>query len=165
MRHDLGVGWLVGVGLLALCAGLLFMPRRALHGRSWALLRCFFPSWRFFEDIDPGPTLSFCFAAPGAGFGPWHDVVRVPATGVVLNARGNLWLAYQSLIEQLWSEIEEGASADPSRLVSYRLVQRLVVVELLGPGERAPGSRYRFRLTSGDAWLNEFVSHEHEHEP
>jgi hypothetical protein len=156
------VGWLVGVGLLALCAALLFMPRRALRGRSWALLRCFFPSWRFFEDIDPGPTLNYCSAAPGAAFGPWHEAVRGTAQGLLLNARGNLWLAYQSLVEQLWIEIEESSGSEPSQLISYRLVQRLVLVELLQPAERAAGARYRFRLSSGEAWLTEFVSLEHE---
>ena len=156
------MSWIVGIALLLLCAGVLFLPRRSLHGRTWALLRCFFPSWRFFEDIAPGPTLSYSRAAPGAGFGPWHDAVRGTAHGVILNASGNLWLAYQSLVEQLWSEIEESSTPDPRLLVSYRLVQRLVLLELLGPGERAAGGRYRFRLTSGEAWLTEFVSHEHE---
>ncbi|HKU43676.1 MAG TPA: hypothetical protein VJR89_36205 [Polyangiales bacterium] len=156
--------WLVAAVLLAGCAAaLLLIPRAALGSPTWTLLRVLFPSWRFFEDIAPGPTLHYSVAPPGQPFGPWHAaqpyISRSPFQ-LLLNARGNLWLAYQSLIDQLWNELDESSTVDPTRLVSYQLVQRLVLVELLSPTERASGTRYRFRLASEDAWLDEFVSPE-----
>lgn len=127
---------------------LVLLPRGEVRGRGLALLRCFFPSWRFFEEIAPGPSLEICIAEPGSEFGPWRAAwTPAPRTlsSLVVNARGNLELAYQSLLDQLWSEIEEQSDAVTTS-ITYRLVQHLVELECLLAHERTAGLRYRFRL-------------------
>jgi hypothetical protein len=153
------VGTWIAAALVVACLGLAVLPRREVRGRGLALLRCFFPSWRFFEDVAAGPTLQLSTAAPGESFGPWRDAwVSAPRTAasLIVNARGNLELAYQSLVDQLSSELEDGEGTDPTSSITYRLVQHLIERECLMPAERLPGLRYRFRL-SADA----FTSAEH----
>lgn len=144
--------WLAAA-LVLICALLVLLPRGEVRGRGLALLRCFFPSWRFFEEIAPGPALEISTAPDAAAeFGPWRDAwTPAPRTlaSLIVNARGNLELAYQSLVDQLWSEIEEAAE-DPAASITYRLVQNLIELECLSADERSAGLRYRFRLTSAE---------------
>jgi hypothetical protein len=158
------VGWLVAAGLIAVCVGLVLLPRRTVNARGLALFRSLFPSWRFFEEIEAGPSLSFCAAPVGSDFGPWRAALtpspRGP-TALLLNARGNLTLAYQSIVEQLASELDEAPDADPSTLISYQLVVRLVAFELLSTHERTPGTQYRFRIDTGAPRPFESRTHEY----
>jgi hypothetical protein len=148
------VGPWIAAALVLACLLLVILPRGEVRGRGLALLRCFFPSWRFFEEIAPGPALQIS-TAPGAtelAFGPWRDAwAPAPrtATSLILNARGNLELAYQSLVDQLWSEVEE-QPADPATSITYRLVRNLIELECLSADERTAGRRYRFRLTGAE---------------
>jgi hypothetical protein len=155
---------LVGLTLLvALLALVLLGERKSARAPTWLLLRSLFPSWRFFEHIAPVPTLSYRVSREGADFGPWRDalppIARTP-TSLVLNARGNLHLAQQSLVERLSDDLDGDGDGDgdasPPNIVessSYRLVQRLVLTKLRSdPSERiqTPGearTRYQFRLT------------------
>lgn len=137
------------LGLLVLLS--LRQSRQPLTGRTWVLLRSLLPSWRFFEDVEPGPELQFCVAR--AGDDAWQPVLVPPRRrGFFLNASGNLYLAQQSLVEQLWSELDGATLDEAKQLTSYRLVQRLVT-------ERAK-ERYRFRLVTGSEV--DFESEEHE---
>ena len=43
---------LLGVGVLVT----LRLSRRPLRSTAWLLLRSLFPSWRFFEAVEPGPA-------------------------------------------------------------------------------------------------------------
>jgi hypothetical protein len=160
------VGWLVAAGLIGMCLALVLLPRRTVDARALASLRCFFPSWRFFEEIEPGPTLHYCVAAPNEDFGDWQQALvpksRGP-TALVLNAQGNLALAYHSLVEQLWNDLEEAADAPPSTLIGYALVTALVQSVVLAPAERSPGTRFRFRLSSDGC--SDFESEVHEVQP
>lgn len=115
-----------------------------MPGRGLALLRSLFPSWRFFEEIEPGPVLEVCVASEWRS--AWTPAPRT-AAALIVNARGNLELAYQSLVDQLWSEIEDAPEA-PERSITYALVQRLIEVECLTAAERASASSYKFRLTT-----------------
>jgi hypothetical protein len=141
-------GELSGMGLLLpLLLGLLLftlrLSRRPVQSKGWQLLRCLLPSWRFFEDVEPGPELSFRVLPAG----DWLPAV-VPATtrGFWLNARGNLSLAEQSLAEQLLSELDGVEASHAPRLVSYQLVQRLVEARLREEGLASVPARYVFRL-------------------
>jgi hypothetical protein len=69
---------------------------------------------------------------------------------LILNARGNLELAYQSLVDQLWSELEEHAEPASTESITYRLVQHIIERECLTAIERASGATYRFRLSLPD---------------
>jgi hypothetical protein len=128
MAHN----WLIGVALLL---GLVFVLSRERHSaRSpvWMLLRCLFPSWRFFEDIAEGPELGYRIAAGGKEYGPWQRALIPPPRSLgalFVNTRGNLNLCYRSLVERLCDDIDEARDATPEELeqmVSYRLVRRLV---------------------------------------
>lgn len=148
------------LGLLVLLS--LRQSRRPLTGRAWVLLRSLLPSWRFFEDVEPGPELSFCVVEAGRD-GPWRPALVPPGRrGFFLNAQGNLYLLQQSLVEQLWSELD-GVEVDAApRLTSYQLVQRLLVERMRQLGQATPGSRYRFRLASSEAPSDvDFESGEH----
>jgi hypothetical protein len=152
----------LGIALLALgvLIGLVLAPRKLLHSPAFALLRCLFPSWRFFEAISPPPRLSYRSLTPGQPPGPWLDALVPEPRGLsalLLNARGNLFLACQSLEEQLCADLET-ASGDVTQLVSYRLVQTWVAL-------RMPASapcQFQFRLSEHDGAEQEiFVSSVH----
>lgn len=137
----------------------LRQSRTAVPGRTWALLRSVLPSWRFFEDVEPGPTLSYCVVVEGVS-GPWRPALEAPkGRSLFLNADGNLYLARLSLVEQLWSELDGVQQDAASRLTSYRLVERLVATCMQERGEPL-GAHYRFRLTSGEADEVDFESEE-----
>jgi hypothetical protein len=146
--------------LLALLVLLsLRQSRTPLPGRTWALLRSLLPSWRFFEDVEPGPTLSYCVVVGGVS-GPWRPALEAPrGRSFLLNADGNLYLARLSLVEQLWSELDGAEQDAASRLTSYRLVERLIAARMQEQGEPT-GAHYRFRLSSGDADEVDFESEE-----
>jgi hypothetical protein len=137
----------------------LRLSRRPLRGKTWLLLRSLLPSWRFFEDVEPGPELSFRVVTAGAEPGPWRAALA-PRSSVLplVNARGNLHLAEQSLVEQLEAELDGVELERAPELVPYRLVQRLVEARLREAGGVEAGVRYQFRI--GDAESG-FVSAEH----
>jgi hypothetical protein len=151
--------------LLALLTLLTWrQSRRPLRGRAFMLFRSLLPSWRFFEDVEPGPELRFAVAARDRDFGPWQPALAPGAgtRGWLLNAQGNLHLARQSLIEQLWSELDGVAVAAAPELVSYRLVQRLIESRARELGLMSEGARYRFRLLGGATDSEpDFESEEH----
>jgi hypothetical protein len=157
----------IAAGLLAACLVLALLPRRTVQSRGLALLRCFFPSWRFFEEIAPGPTLYVSTSPTDSPIQSWREAwspAPRTASALLVNARGNLELAFQSLIDELWSELAD-APASPEDLIAYRLVRQLIEVECLNPAERAPGQRYRFKLIDaegGETGRESFVSREHE---
>jgi hypothetical protein len=146
---------LLGLGVLLT----LRLSRRPLPGKAWALLRSLLPSWRFFEDVEPGPELCCRVAPRGSGYGAWQGVLehRSGTLRVLLNAAGNLRLAYQSLIEQLEAELDGVERSLAPGLVPYRLVQRLVEQRLRSEGNPV-GARYQFCI--GDA-SDGYVSEEH----
>jgi hypothetical protein len=162
---DMGILFvlLVVVGALVL----VLLPRRELSSRTLSLLRCLYPAWRFFEEIAPAPGLSHRVAVPGQELGPWVASLSAPTRGLGslwLNARGNLYLACQSLVECLDDELE---TAEQARLVvsdglSYRLVQALVSARIRATSALPPGSQYQFQLTDwSDAQRPLFLSDVH----
>lgn len=147
---------LLGLGVL----GTLRLSRRPLRSKTWILLRSLLPSWRFFEDVEPGPALSFRVASSNGDYGTWHDAIetRAGVGALLFNAQGNLRLSYQSLVEQLEAELDGVERAAAPALVPYRLVQRLVERRAQQQGAERGASRYQFRI--GDA-EDGFVSEEH----
>lgn len=143
---------LVGLTLFSLLLALVLLgKRRPARSPAWLLLRSLFPSWRFFEQIAPVPTLSYRVAVSGSDLGGWQDalppVARTPLS-LVLNARGNLHLAQQSLVERLSDELDGDATPETVvESVSYGMVQRLVLAELRRRSRGDAPIRYQFRLT------------------
>jgi hypothetical protein len=140
------MSWLALLLLALLLIVTLGVSRRPVSGTSWVYFRCLLPAWRFFEDVEPGPRLRFQVDA-----GEWHDAIA-PAErgGVLLNAAQNLALAQQSLVEQLWSELEGETYDALPRLASYQLVLRLVRERAAALGLVTPNAPYRFRLDEVD---------------
>jgi hypothetical protein len=128
MAHN----WLIGIALLLGLVFVLSRDRDSARSPAWMLLRCLFPSWRFYEDIAPGPELGYRISLDGKEYGPWQTALIPPPRSfgaLVVNARGNLNLCYRSLVERFCDDIDEAQGAAPGELeqmVSYRLVQRLV---------------------------------------
>ncbi len=112
------------------------------------LLRVLFPSWRFFEDLDWIPQLSFKLE----GSESWIEVFE-PETrcmgSLFLNARGNFRLAANSLVEQFTTDMAN--LKDDSKLeetVSYQLVRRLVEFRIKELGFNRLGLKYQFKVVS-----------------
>src|SRR5262245_44602267 len=98
------------VACVAVLALLVLLPRRDVSLPAITLLRCFFPAWRFFEEIAPSPVLSHRLATSGQDVDAaiWVNSLVPPprrASALWLNAAGNLYLAYQTLVERLHSEL------------------------------------------------------------
>jgi len=128
-------------------------PRRELRSGSLTLLRCMFPAWRFFEEIAAVPVLSHRVIDAAGVEGPWLQTLPLPRRHAGmwgLHAAGNLYLAYQSMVEQLAAELEEPAEInDLTQCVSYQLVQALVLRQLrnqAGTGNGTQPGQYQFRL-------------------
>jgi hypothetical protein len=139
-------------------------PRRELRSGTLTLLRCVFPAWRFFEEIASVPVLSHRVIDAAGSEGPWSQTVPPPRRHLGmwgLHAAGNLYLAYQSMVEQLASELEEPAEiSDLTQCVSYQLVQALVLQQLRSQLGAQQG-QYQFRLTDGQTAAPLWVSPVH----
>jgi hypothetical protein len=127
-------------------------PRRELRSGTLTLLRCVFPAWRFFEEIAAVPVLSHRVIDASGAQGPWLQTLLPPRRHAGmwgLHAAGNLYLAYQSMVEQLAAELEDPAEInDLTQCVSYQLVQALVLRELQKQAGAVRG-QYQFRLVDG----------------
>lgn len=122
-----------------------FFPRRALASRAWQLLRCLWPSWRFFDVPAALPLLRFRVAARHDAYGDFCNVLEPKAraaSSLLLNADFNLVLAYASAVETLAAELTaQEPKLDP---VSYEIVRRLVELRVNEFCERV--ERYQFAL-------------------
>jgi hypothetical protein len=134
-------------------------PRRELQSRSLTLLRCVFPAWRFFEEIADAPKLSHRVIDSTGTPGPWRQTLTTPRRHAGmwgLNATGNLYLAYQSLVEHFVADLaEDPENTDPRDSVSYQLVRALVeqhVRRELGDAQAGCATgHYQFRLIDADS--------------
>lgn len=134
----------IGVALVLLLLTLLALaPRRELSGAGWALFRCFWPSWRFFDSAGELPVLRVRFAPneaalignPESWTEPSDDTLRArevlvapsrTMSSLFLNGAFNLELAYFACVEALLREAESVEECSVGELVSYELVRRLV---------------------------------------
>jgi hypothetical protein len=142
-------------GLLVLYFVVLLVVSRwrsaVVPSRAVQLLRAFFPSWRFFEDVGDALTLEMRVGPDEATLGPWQPAWSRPrrrARMLLVASEVNLLLACGSLLQQLHAELAEVDPAHPERLtttVPYRLVRDLVRHRLRAVGT-APGSWYQWKL-------------------
>src|ERR1700749_3247026 len=87
------------LGYFALLVVVSRWKSAAVPSRAVQLMRAFFPSWRFFDDIGDEPQL-YLRAGVGAALGEWRPALPRPPRrwrALVLNAEGNLLLACGSL--------------------------------------------------------------------
>jgi hypothetical protein len=130
---------------------LVWLPRRVVPVRSLTLLRCLVPAWRFFEEIEPVPTLRYRFAPHGEDWSDWQDALVVPTRtpgSLWLNAAGNLHLACQSLVEHLVADLQDVSDLGQAEheLVSYGLVCALIERRVRGARPSSSMLRYQFCL-------------------
>lgn len=140
------------VAILGALAWTRSIPIRSVIAQR---LRAFFPSWRFFEDVEDVPTLLYRRASLGGLWGPWKPCLSRPRrriSAILLNPEGNLALAYGSLIQQLLVDLpEHPQDADAvEQSVPYAVVHALVVRTLHSEG-LSPGTRYQFKITASPA--------------
>jgi len=141
----------LAVALLA-CALVALAGRRAAPGRALVWLRAFFPSWRFFEDLGPAPMLEWRDGPEEDALGPWRPALTMPPrplTATLFNPKGNLRFAEHALVEHLLSDLDDVPDDAPERvtaLVSYRLVERLVMAERASVAGASPGGCVQFRI-------------------
>jgi hypothetical protein len=159
------MSWLAPLSIALLLLLGLRLSRLPLRGKVWQLLRVLLPSWRFFEDIELGPRLWVRVRQAGHGFSEWQLALRMPQRGpgsLLLAAETNGVLAQQSLVEELWSELD-GLELDAApRLVSYQLVQSIAERRARALQNQAAVG-FQFCLSEGAAADGDasFVSLEH----
>ncbi|MEW6056675.1 MAG: hypothetical protein AB1540_08675 [Bdellovibrionota bacterium] len=134
---------------------LALLKRVHLPGRMINLLRAFFPSWRFFEDLGEVPVLFYRFRRKDQSLGDWKDMnaekPRRSWLSLALNAQGNLLLAYQSLLQHVMSElaeIKDGQEDEFEHSVSYTLVKNLVRSKVLNEATLGTEMRYQFKISA-----------------
>jgi hypothetical protein len=160
-----GIVWCV---LAALCALGLGLGRRELEHPLAALLRVLFPSFRFFDDVAPLPTL-YVRTGDGAALGPWQPALQAPPRRLrhaLWNPEGNLHLAHGSLLERLISDLAEAgpiALAEAEGLTSYGMVLALAAqaADRLG----LSGAEVQFKLDYGEPVEEVLVSQRYARRP
>jgi hypothetical protein len=132
----------------AFVLGSLVLRGREISGPWLYLLRSFFPNWRFYHGFGHQPRL---FVRALDGSGQWSDwqmfMPRAPFALSLLfhNARNNLLLANQNLVDHLAFDIQQlPEGADARDLVSYAMVTRLARDWLRVEGRA--GLRWQFEI-------------------
>jgi hypothetical protein len=145
-------GLLIALFLLAVI-GTSLGRRVSVSGPSSALLRCLFPSWRFFGADEPSLCLLARVVREQREVRPFAPLLPAPPhsfRALFFNPRGNLLLACHGLLDRLVSDLAELGPTpipDAERLVSYRLVQNLALSFLAASGA-AEGSHYQLKLVA-----------------
>ena len=128
-----------------LLAGFVLHSRPVAH--PWLfLLRGFFPKWQFFHSLGQTPRLYFRQLTDDE-WSAWRGFTpraKRRLGRLFYNPQVNLALSEQNLVELLASDLascEEDAAA--LRLVSYRMVDRLVRLKL---GLMSRWTAYQFRI-------------------
>lgn len=142
-------------GILAYFAVLLIFAKlksREMNGRMVFLFRAFFPSWKFFEDIEQAPLLYIRTELEGRDFSEWSDGLgkaERSLSQVVFNPKGNLRLACNSLLQQLMTDLELADESNPKsfeNVVSYQLTKNLARRRVLELARGKVAVRFQFKL-------------------
>ena len=124
---------------LLIYMGIMTLVGTTLMNNSYLkLLRVFFPSWRFFEAVTPIPKISYRLIQANQFKPEWQDlpVHSKPRLWRQLwhNPQGNLYLHYQSRVEQLINDIatrsEEQSARDVTQSGSYQIIRSYIEEEL-----------------------------------
>ena len=139
--------------LIAYVAALVALGSlRAVPMRSALVqrLRAFFPSWKFFAEIEETPELLVRVGADADALGAfercWPKLER-RVRSLLLNPEGNLILAYDSLLAELLADAEQHEASLGER-VSYRLVERLVEFWLAQRPDAEQIRHYQFKVVT-----------------
>ncbi len=121
---------------------------RVIAGPWLFLMRSFFPNWRFYHGFGAQPRLFTRSANADGHWGDWTMFMpRAPFRPAHLfhNARNNLLLANQNLVDHLSFDVQTMAdSRDVRELVTYQMADRLARELIEARGE--PCTQYQFQL-------------------
>lgn len=102
------------------------------------LLRVFFPSWRFFDTVQPIPKIQYRISEDGNTYSDWMDfeLVRTPRKlkHLLHNPDENLRIALQIQFEQLLNDIAESKETEAKNfesLTSYKIVSTAIKTQIL----------------------------------
>jgi hypothetical protein len=119
--------------------------------RKWLfLLRAFFPSWRFFDDVGPELRLEVRFGEHEAALCEWQNALPpIPRSisNLLVNPRGNFLHACHNLLNHLNADIQD--SPDLKRvdeLTTYKLVKNLARFQAFE--SVSPPFAFQFRLSA-----------------
>lgn len=128
--------------------GSLILRGREVSGPWWYLLRSFFPNWRFYHGFGSQPRLFLRTQQADGSWSEWQMFMPraiFSPRDLFHNARNNLLLANQNLIDHLAFDIQtlpdEKSASD---LVSYHMVMRLAHSLLQQQG--VSGCRWQFQI-------------------
>jgi hypothetical protein len=120
-----------------------------MNPRYLKIFRVLIPSWGFFSDVADLPVLYLRTAGLSGGWGQWFPALCTPRRklwSVLFNAEGNLYLAYNTLLQQIESDIADLSLEETEQFensVSFRLLHNLVRHQLQVHDDL---SQYQFRL-------------------
>lgn len=125
-----------------------------MSSRALKLFRVLVPSWGFFADVADLPVLFVRTADSSGSWGEWFPAVMKPQRrlwSVLFNPEGNLYLAYNTLLQQVESDIGEldGVAVQSfESSVSFRLLHNLVRYRLNSAHDEhlRNVTQYQFRL-------------------
>ena len=124
----------------------------AAMGKWLDLLRGFFPSWRFFDDLGAELVLEARVGASPETLGPWRNClppIRRSWRNLVINPEGNFLHACHNQLSHLNADIQ--ASISPDQLdakTSYVITRRLVEYQIRRQNLATPPYQFQFRLTA-----------------
>ncbi len=129
-----------------------------LKGPWLFLLRSFFPNWKFFHAVGRVPHLhvrGFVGGqAPNTGWTDWQPVYPRRARSqldLFLNAKTNLLLSQQNLVDHFWADLVDlPDGADARQLVSFAMVDRLALNTTLTCWPEATQRQFELRMVLSD---------------
>ncbi len=130
----------VAIGYLVVLIVVSRLRTRPIKSPTMQALRAFFPSWKFFDELGDVPVLLHRVGQDPSAMGPWQPSLpklRRRAGSLLVNAEGNLWLAYGSVVQQLVIELDELPEADASgsdaaitERTTYQITRELVAFRI-----------------------------------
>jgi hypothetical protein len=119
--------------------------------RKWLfLLRAFFPSWRFFDDVGPELRLEIRFGENEERLGQWRNAlrpIRRSWANLPVNPEGNFLHACHNLLNHLSADIQESRDLHSvPELATYKLVRRLARFQVFESMD--PPFQFQFRLSA-----------------
>ena len=142
----MSVNFALMIGYFGFLLAALVLHSRPVVSPWLFLLRSFFPNWRFFHALGRAPRLYYRHQSAGE-WSDWHKFMPRATrqlSHLFYNAGVNLALSEQNLVDHLANDLADCADdAAALRLVTYRMVERLVREKLAGC---AGLSAYQFRI-------------------
>jgi hypothetical protein len=140
------VNFALMIGYFGFLLAALVLHSRPVVSPWLFLLRSFFPNWRFFHALGRAPRLYYRHQTTDA-WSDWHKFMPRAErrwSHLFYNAEVNLALSEQNLVDHLANDLADCDDDTAAlRLVTYRMVERLVREKLSG---YAGLSAYQFRI-------------------